>query len=51
MSQVVLIGACFGMAEVLALLQREPGLRAINADIARNEGYATSLARDEGTSG
>lgn len=44
-------GPCFGMAEVLALLEREPGLRAINADIARNEGYATSLAKEEETSG
>jgi spore coat polysaccharide biosynthesis protein SpsF len=42
-------GPCFGMAEVLALLEREPGLRAINAGIARNEGYVTSLAKEEGT--
>lgn len=44
-------GPCFGMAEVLALLEREPGLRAINAETGRNEGYAASLAKEDGTSG
>lgn len=36
----------FGMAEVLALLAREPALRDINAGFVTNEGYARSLARD-----
>jgi spore coat polysaccharide biosynthesis protein SpsF len=36
----------FGLSEVLALLEREPGLREINQGIARNAGYAKSLAED-----
>ena len=36
----------FGMADVLALLEREPGLGAINQGIRRNEGLARSLRED-----
>lgn len=39
-------GALFGLAEILALREREPALLAKNADIIRNEGYAISLAAD-----
>jgi spore coat polysaccharide biosynthesis protein SpsF len=39
-------GPSFGMAEVLALLAREPELSGINAGFVTNEGYARSLARD-----
>jgi hypothetical protein len=34
------------MDDVLALLEREPALAAINANIPRNEGYQASLRRD-----
>lgn len=34
----------FAMADVLALLERQPQLSAINADLKRNEGLAKSLA-------
>lgn len=34
------------MAEVLSILDQSPQLRRINSGIARNEGYARSLARD-----
>lgn len=37
----------FGMAEVLALLERRPELAALNADIRRNEGYELSLKEDK----
>lgn len=37
----------FGLAEVLALLEREPGLSNINLGFARNEGYAKSLREDK----
>ncbi len=37
----------FGMSDVLALLDREPGLRELNARFARNQGYMASLRRDE----
>jgi spore coat polysaccharide biosynthesis protein SpsF (cytidylyltransferase family) len=40
-------GEFFGMADVLALLERQPDLRDINAGIARDEGYAKSLREDE----
>lgn len=36
----------FGAADVLALLEREPELAAINADITRNAGYLKSLQAD-----
>ncbi|MBI5190041.1 MAG: glycosyltransferase family protein [Nitrospirae bacterium] len=36
----------FGLAEVLALLECEPGLLEINQMIGRNEGYAKSLKED-----
>lgn len=36
----------FGMTEVLALLQRRPDLRALNAGIRRNEGLEHSRAHD-----
>ncbi|OFZ97446.1 MAG: hypothetical protein A3H35_11875 [Betaproteobacteria bacterium RIFCSPLOWO2_02_FULL_62_17] len=39
-------GAPFLTAEVLALLDREPELMAINSNIVRNEGYLKSLAED-----
>jgi spore coat polysaccharide biosynthesis protein SpsF len=40
-------GASFyGMTDVLALLEREPGLGNINMGFARNEGYAKSLRED-----
>jgi spore coat polysaccharide biosynthesis protein SpsF len=37
----------FGLADVLALLEREPDLRDLNAGFARNEGYAQSLREDQ----
>jgi spore coat polysaccharide biosynthesis protein SpsF len=37
----------FSTADVLALLQREPALSSINADIVRNEGYLKSLKHDQ----
>ena len=37
----------FTMNSVLTLLEREPGLRTINAGLARNEGYAKSLREDQ----
>jgi spore coat polysaccharide biosynthesis protein SpsF len=37
----------FGMADVLALLQREPELAALNAGIVRDEGLKKSLAEDQ----
>lgn len=37
-----------GMAGVLALLEREPDLVAVNAGITRDEGYARSLREDQG---
>lgn len=42
-------GAPFGMAEVLALLEREPGLESLNTGIVRNAGYLKSLAEDAAT--
>ena len=39
--------APFGMVEVLALLERRPELRQINAGIRRNEGYEISLKEDK----
>lgn len=39
-------GRVFGMAEVLALLEAEPGLRKINEGYRRNLGYLSSLAKD-----
>ena len=39
--------APFGMVEVLALLERRPELRQINAGILRNEGYELSLKEDK----
>ena len=36
----------FGMDEILALLEREPILAALNGDFARNEGFAKSLAQE-----
>ena len=39
-------GAVFGWQEVETLLTREPTLLALNADIARNEGYQRSLIED-----
>lgn len=39
-------GHAFGMADVLALLEKEPTLAEINGGILRNEGYAKSLAHD-----
>lgn len=39
-------GGVFLMKDVLELLEREPGLRALNEGIGRNEGYAKSLAED-----
>ena len=38
--------AHFGMAEVLALLNRQPALREINRDFERNDGYRQSLNED-----
>ena len=38
--------APFGMAEVLALLERRPELAELNAGIRRNEGYELSLKED-----
>jgi spore coat polysaccharide biosynthesis protein SpsF len=38
--------ADFGMDEVVALLADDAVLRAVNADIAMNEGYETSLKQD-----
>jgi len=40
----------FGMDAILALLAREPALRAVNQGITRNEGYAISLKK-EGSAG
>ena len=37
----------FGMQEVIDLLEREPGLGAINVRLARNEGYAKSVREDQ----
>jgi spore coat polysaccharide biosynthesis protein SpsF (cytidylyltransferase family) len=37
----------FGMADVLALLQREPELASLNAGIVRDEGLKKSLAEDQ----
>ncbi len=39
-------GGPFGMDTVVALLEREPGLREVNAGIPRDEGYAKSLRVD-----
>lgn len=39
-------GQIFTMQDVLALLQAEPSLAALNGGIVRNEGYAKSLSRD-----
>jgi len=39
-------GNRFGLQEVLALLDREPGIAQINADGVRNEGFYKSLARE-----
>ena len=39
-------GRVFGMEALLALLEKEPHLCEINQGIARNEGYARSLAQD-----
>ncbi len=36
----------FGMADVLALLAREPGLAGMNSQFTRNEGYRLSLRKD-----
>jgi spore coat polysaccharide biosynthesis protein SpsF len=41
-------GHVFGMREVLALLESEPGVRQVNEGHARNVGYLTSLANDLG---
>ncbi len=40
----------FGMPEVLALLRKRPELANMNTGIARNEGYARSLALDAAAS-
>ncbi|HEY2900970.1 MAG TPA: aminotransferase class III-fold pyridoxal phosphate-dependent enzyme [Polyangia bacterium] len=40
-------GGRFGMADVLALLQREPGLASLNAGIIRHEGYYLSLIKEK----
>ncbi len=37
------LGETFGMDDVLALLQRQPELEAVNRGTARNEGYAKSV--------
>jgi spore coat polysaccharide biosynthesis protein SpsF len=39
----------FGMAEILALLERHPELTGINARFKRNEGYQKSLREDAAT--
>lgn len=39
-------GLPFLTSDVLALLEKEPGLMAINGNIIRNEGYLKSLAED-----
>jgi spore coat polysaccharide biosynthesis protein SpsF len=39
----------FGMADILTLLEREPGLDNINTGFVRNEGYAKSLREDRVT--
>ncbi len=36
----------FGLADVLALFDRQPGLRDINSRFERDEGYRRSLAAD-----
>jgi spore coat polysaccharide biosynthesis protein SpsF len=38
--------APFRMADILALLEREPALKEINAGLERNEGYAKSIRED-----
>ena len=43
------LGQAFGQREILALLDREPGLQAINAGRIRNAGYLQSLAKDSST--
>jgi spore coat polysaccharide biosynthesis protein SpsF len=40
------VNPAFGMADVLALLAREPALGQLNRDIPRNEGYERSLRKD-----
>ena len=40
------LGETFGMDDVLALLQRQPELEAVNRGTARNEGYAKSVRAD-----
>lgn len=40
------LGPLFGMASILSLLKREPGLEMLNQGIQRNEGYARSLQED-----
>jgi len=40
----------FGMAEILALLKKRPGLEKLNSGIARNQGYKKSL-REDGSRG
>jgi spore coat polysaccharide biosynthesis protein SpsF len=42
-------GQVFRMAEILALLQSEPQLAAINTGILRNAGYNLSLQQDQAT--
>jgi spore coat polysaccharide biosynthesis protein SpsF len=37
----------FGANDLLALLERQPALSALNADIVRNAGYLKSLAEDQ----
>lgn len=47
----VLGDAEFGLQELLALYDADPRLRAVNTDIPRNQGYATSLETDAAVSG
>ena len=40
------LGPTFGMADILALLEREPDIEVANKHIQRNEGYKKSLRED-----
>jgi spore coat polysaccharide biosynthesis protein SpsF (cytidylyltransferase family) len=40
------VDSAFGTDDILALLEREPGLAALNAGFARDEGLAKSLRED-----
>lgn len=39
--------AYFGMSDILKFLEKNPGLKSINTQITRNEGYARSLRNDK----